>query len=122
MDRLDELRLFLAAIEAGSLAAAGRRHGQSPPAMSRMLAGLEERLGVRLLERSTRRLAPTEAVRWRRNSPPARWCGCCARSSRRCCRSRSSYPSARLLPARVRAFLDFAAPRLAALPALRSER
>jgi DNA-binding transcriptional LysR family regulator len=63
MDRLEELRLFLAAIEAGSLAAAGRRHGHSPPAMSRMLAGLEERLGVRLLERSTRRLAPTEAGR-----------------------------------------------------------
>src|SRR4051794_30296862 len=63
MDRLDEMRLFVAALEAGSLAAAGRRLGHSPPAMTRMLAGLEERLGVRLLERSTRRLAPTEAGR-----------------------------------------------------------
>ncbi|MDO9706763.1 LysR family transcriptional regulator [Paracraurococcus lichenis] len=63
MDRLEELRLFVAAVEAGSLAAAGRRHGQSPPAMTRMVAGLEDRLGVRLLERSTRRLAPTEAGR-----------------------------------------------------------
>lgn len=63
MDRLDELRLFVAALEAGSLAAAGRRHGQSPSAMTRMLAGLEERLGVRLIERTTRRIAPTEAGR-----------------------------------------------------------
>ena len=63
MDRLEELRLFVAAVEAGSLAAAGRRLGQSPPQMTRMVAALEERLGVRLLERSTRRLAPTEAGR-----------------------------------------------------------
>jgi len=63
MDRIEELRLFLAAVEAGSLAAAGRRFGHSPPAMTRMLGALEERLGVRLLERSTRRLAPTEAGR-----------------------------------------------------------
>ncbi|TDH63082.1 LysR family transcriptional regulator [Dankookia rubra] len=63
MDRLEELRLFVAALEAGSLASAGRRFGHSPPAMTRMLAALEERLGVRLLERSTRRLAPTEAGR-----------------------------------------------------------
>jgi DNA-binding transcriptional LysR family regulator len=63
VDRLDEMRLFVAAVEAGSLAAAGRRLGHSPPAMTRMLASLEERLGVRLLERSTRRLAPTEAGR-----------------------------------------------------------
>jgi len=61
MDRLDELRLFVAAVEAGSLAAAGRKLGHSPPAMTRMVAALEERLGVRLLERSTRHLAPTEA-------------------------------------------------------------
>lgn len=63
MDRLEEMRLFVAAVEAGSLAAAGRRLGHSPPAMTRMVAALEERLGVRLLERSTRRLAPTEAGR-----------------------------------------------------------
>ena len=63
MDRLEEMRLFVAALDAGSLAAAGRRFGHSPPAMTRMLAAMEERLGVRLLERSTRRLAPTEAGR-----------------------------------------------------------
>lgn len=63
MDRLEELRLFVTVIESGSLAAAGRRMGHSPPAVTRGLAGLEERLGVRLLERTTRRLAPTEAGR-----------------------------------------------------------
>jgi len=50
MDRLDEMRLFVAAVEAGSLAAAGRRLGHSPPAMTRTLAALEARLGVRLLD------------------------------------------------------------------------
>src|SRR3954471_3667845 len=57
------MRLFVAALEAGSLAAAGRRPGHSAPAMHRMVAAMEERLGVRLLERSTRRLAPTQAGR-----------------------------------------------------------
>jgi DNA-binding transcriptional LysR family regulator len=61
MDRLDELRLFVAIVEGGSLAAAGRRLGLSPPAVTRALSALEERAGLRLLERSTRRLAPTEA-------------------------------------------------------------
>ncbi len=61
MDRLDELRLIVAILEGGSLAEAGRRVGLSPPAVTRALAVLEDRLGVRLLERTTRRLAPTEA-------------------------------------------------------------
>ncbi len=63
MDRLDELAVFVAIIDGGSLAAAGRRLRRSPPAISRALAGLEERLGTRLVERTTRRLAPTEAGR-----------------------------------------------------------
>lgn len=63
MDRLDELRLFLAVLESGGLAAAGRRLGHSPPAVTRMLAGLEARLGVRLIERTTRQIAATDAGR-----------------------------------------------------------
>jgi DNA-binding transcriptional LysR family regulator len=63
MDRLDELALFTAIVEEGSLAAAGRRLRRSPPAVTRALAGLEARLGVRLIERSTRRLNPTAAGR-----------------------------------------------------------
>ncbi len=61
MDRIEELRLVVAILDGGSLAEAGRRLGLSPPAVTRALAGLEERLGVRLLERTTRRIAPTEA-------------------------------------------------------------
>lgn len=63
MDRLDELRLFLAVLDSGGLAAAGRRLGHSPPAVTRMLAGLEARLGVRLIERTTRQIAATDAGR-----------------------------------------------------------
>jgi DNA-binding transcriptional LysR family regulator len=63
MDRFDALDAFLAIAEAGGLAAAGRRLGRSPPAMSRALAELEASLGVRLAERSTRRFALTEAGR-----------------------------------------------------------
>ncbi len=63
MDRLDELATFVAILDTGSLAAAGRRLRRSPPAITRTLAGLEQRLGLRLLERTTRRLKPTEAGR-----------------------------------------------------------
>lgn len=63
MDRLDELTVFVAVLDAGSLAAAGRRLRRSAPAVTRALAALEERVGTRLVERTTRRLAPTEAGR-----------------------------------------------------------
>lgn len=63
MDRLDELSLLVAVIDAGGLAAAGRRLRRSPAAMTRALAALEERAGARLIERTTRKLAPTEAGR-----------------------------------------------------------
>lgn len=61
MDRLDELRLFLATLDGGSLAEAGRRLGLSPPAVTRGLAALEARIGARLVERSTRRCRPSAA-------------------------------------------------------------
>ncbi len=63
MDRLDELAIFVSILDSGSFAAAARKLHKSPPAVTRALAGLEERLGVRLVERTTRRLAPTEAGR-----------------------------------------------------------
>ncbi len=63
MDRLDELAIFVAIVEAGSLAGAARRLRRSPPAVTRALSALEERMGVRLVERTTRRLAATEAGR-----------------------------------------------------------
>ena len=61
MDRLDELAIFVAIIEAGSLAGAARRLRRSAAAVTRALASLETRAGSRLVERTTRRLAPTPA-------------------------------------------------------------
>jgi DNA-binding transcriptional LysR family regulator len=60
MDRIDEMTLLLAIAETGSLAAAGRVTGRSPSSVSRILDELETRLGARLVERNTRRLAMTE--------------------------------------------------------------
>ena len=63
MDRLDELAVFVAILETGGLARAARRLGRSPAAVTRSLATLETRARVRLVERSTRKLAATEAGR-----------------------------------------------------------
>lgn len=63
MDRLDELTVFLAVLESGSLTAAARRLRRSGPAVTRTLAGLEARMGARLIERTTRKLAVTQAGR-----------------------------------------------------------
>src|ERR1700732_1784661 len=61
MDRLDELAIFTAIIDAGSLVHAARRLRRPPPAATRTLSSLEDRIGLRLVDRTTRRLAPTEA-------------------------------------------------------------
>ena len=63
MDRLDELAIFVRIVEEGSLVRAASRLRRSPPAVTRALAALEGRLSVRLIDRTTRRLAPTEAGR-----------------------------------------------------------
>jgi len=52
--------LLQAVVEEGSLTAAGRRLNLSPPMVSKRLARLEARLGARLIQRSTRRLAMTD--------------------------------------------------------------
>lgn len=61
MDRLDAMVLFVAAVEKGSLAAAARRHGRSPAAVTRAVAFLEGYAGEPLLLRSTRKLSLTAA-------------------------------------------------------------
>lgn len=61
MGRLDELAIFVAVIQHGSLAGAARKLHRSAPAITRAIASLEQRFGARLVERTTRRLAPTEA-------------------------------------------------------------
>ncbi len=60
LDNLDELRTFLSVAQRGSISGAARHLGLSVNATSRRLAQLEERLGVRLAERSTRSLSLTE--------------------------------------------------------------
>ncbi|MGH7041058.1 MAG: LysR family transcriptional regulator [Acetobacteraceae bacterium] len=61
MDRIDELAVLVAILDAGSLQGAARRLHRSPPAVTRSLAALERRVGTSLLQRTTRRLAATEA-------------------------------------------------------------
>ncbi|MEG3132796.1 LysR family transcriptional regulator [Rouxiella sp. T17] len=61
MDRLDELAIFLEVLSQGSLSGAARKLRRSAPAVTRAIASLEQRFGTRLVERTTRRLAPTEA-------------------------------------------------------------
>ena len=61
MDRLEAMSVLLAAVEGGSLSAAGRKLGLPLPTVSRKISELEARLNARLLVRSTRKLALTDA-------------------------------------------------------------
>lgn len=60
---IDELRTFVQVVDSGSLTSAGRVLGQTTNVISRRLARLEERLGVPLAQRTTRRLQTTEEGR-----------------------------------------------------------
>jgi DNA-binding transcriptional LysR family regulator len=60
MDKLRAMELFAAIVEERSLTRAARRFRTSLPTVTRSLAALEATLGVRLINRTTRRLAPTE--------------------------------------------------------------
>jgi DNA-binding transcriptional LysR family regulator len=62
-DRLRELTVFVRAGETGSFSRVARELGISQASISRMVASLEARLGVKLLLRTTRRVAPTETGR-----------------------------------------------------------
>jgi DNA-binding transcriptional LysR family regulator len=59
MDRLSDLEFFVHLVKQGSLAALAREMGVTPPAVTARLAQLEKRLGVRLLNRTTRRIGVT---------------------------------------------------------------
>src|SRR5579859_5862755 len=61
MDRLAAMEAFVLVVDSGSFSAAARRLNVGQPAISKSVAQLEDRLGVKLLVRSTRGLAPTEA-------------------------------------------------------------
>lgn len=60
MEPLNHLESFVQSAEGGSFSAAARRLGLTPAAVSKNVARLEARLGVRLFQRSTRRLTLTE--------------------------------------------------------------
>lgn len=61
MDRMAAMETYVSVVEAGSFSAAAKRLKLGQPAVSKSIAQLEERLGVRLLLRSTRGLTPTDA-------------------------------------------------------------
>ena len=60
MDRIDAMKVFVAALTEGSLAGAGRKLGKSPAAVSRAIAFLEGHIGADLLHRTTRSLKLSE--------------------------------------------------------------
>ena len=61
IDRIDAMKVFVVALEEGSLAGAGRKLGRSPAAVSRAIAFLEAHVGAELLHRTTRSIRLSEA-------------------------------------------------------------
>jgi DNA-binding transcriptional LysR family regulator len=61
MDRFYLMQTFVAVVDCQGFAGASRKLNVSPPAVTRAIAELEERLGVRLLARTTRVVRPTDA-------------------------------------------------------------
>lgn len=61
MDRLEAMSVFVAVADLRGFAPASRRMGLSPSAVTRLVAALEERLGTRLLQRTTRSVTLTDA-------------------------------------------------------------
>ena len=61
MDKLEAMNAFAKVVAAGSYAEAARRLGLTRSAVSKAVMELEQLLGARLLDRTTRRVTPTEA-------------------------------------------------------------
>ena len=61
MDRIEDIEVFVEVAGQGSFTAAARRLNRSPAAVTRAVAELETRLGVRLLNRTTRAVSLTDA-------------------------------------------------------------
>ena len=61
IDRIDAMKVFVVALDEGSLAGAGRKLGRSPAAVSRAIAFLEAHVGAELLHRTTRSIRLSEA-------------------------------------------------------------
>ncbi|MGB0683920.1 MAG: LysR family transcriptional regulator [Magnetovibrionaceae bacterium] len=60
MDQAGEMAVFVRVVEAGSFSAAAKALRQTPSAVSKQIGRLEDRLGVRLLNRTTRRISLTD--------------------------------------------------------------
>src|SRR3974390_2977191 len=61
MDRIDAMQAFLAVADLEGFAPAARKLGLSPSGVTRLIAALEEHLGARLLQRTTRSVTLTDA-------------------------------------------------------------
>lgn len=61
MDTLTRMQAFVQVVDAGGFSAAARKAGKSKALLSKYVRDLEDELGVRLLNRTTRQLSPTEA-------------------------------------------------------------
>jgi DNA-binding transcriptional LysR family regulator len=61
MDRIDAMQAFVAVADLRGFAPAARRLGLSPSGVTRLIAALEDRLGARLLQRTTRQVTLTDA-------------------------------------------------------------
>ncbi|MCE9578565.1 MAG: LysR family transcriptional regulator, partial [Deltaproteobacteria bacterium] len=59
-DQILEMSVLIAAVDGGSFTAAARHHDLTPSGVSKIVSRLERRLGVRLLQRSTRRMTLTD--------------------------------------------------------------
>ena len=73
METLSNIQCFVRSAEAGSFAEAARRLGLTPAGVGKNVARLESNLGVRLFQRSTRRLTLTEAGERFRKRSAAAW-------------------------------------------------
>lgn len=61
MSRIDAIEVFTAVVKANNFTVAAEHLGLTPSAVSKQISALEDRLGVRLLNRTTRSVSPTEA-------------------------------------------------------------
>jgi DNA-binding transcriptional LysR family regulator len=97
MDRLAAMEAFVVVVDTGSFTAAARRLNVGQPAVSKLVAQLEDRLGVELLVRTTRGLTATERASTITNGRGERLKRPTRRSRRRAVRARASLAGSVLL-------------------------
>jgi len=61
MDRINAMKVFRRVIESGSFTAVAKETGMTQPTVSKHISGLETHHGIKLINRSTRQLHPTDA-------------------------------------------------------------